>query len=45
MINSDYANGVTRTAPLTEVQTGEAQQVRSATTAHEAAASTRPQGS
>lgn len=45
MINSDYANGVTRTAPLTEVQAGEPQQVRSATTAHEAAASTRSQGS
>ncbi|MBA2073036.1 type III secretion system translocon subunit AopD [Aeromonas veronii] len=45
MINSDYANGVTRTAPLTEVQAGEAQQVRSAATAHEAAVSTRPQGS
>ncbi|UYB72212.1 type III secretion system translocon subunit SctB [Aeromonas veronii] len=44
MINSDYANGVTRTVPLTEVQAGEPQQVRSATTAHEAAASTRSQG-
>lgn len=44
MINSDYANGVTRTVPLPETQAGEAQQVRGTATAHEAASSTRPQG-
>lgn len=44
MINSDYTNGVTRNAPLTELDTDEAQQVRNAATAHEAAGSTRPQG-
>lgn len=45
MINSDYANGVNHTVPLTEVRAGEAQQVRNSATAHEAAGSTRPQGS
>lgn len=45
MINSDYANGVNHTVPLTEVRAGEAQQVRNSVTAHEAAGSTRPQGS
>lgn len=45
MINNDYATGVNRTTPLPETQAGEAQQVRSAATAHEAAGSTRPQGS
>ncbi|WP_429063993.1 type III secretion system translocon subunit AopD [Aeromonas bestiarum] len=45
MINSDYANGVNHTVPLTEVRAGDAQQVRNSATAHEAAGSTRPQGS
>lgn len=45
MIDSDYANGVNHTVPLTEVRAGEAQQVRNSATAHEAAGSTRPQGS
>ncbi|MCH7346265.1 type III secretion system translocon subunit AopD [Aeromonas sp. MR7] len=44
MINSDYANGVNHTVPLTEVRAGDAQQVRNSATAHEAAGLTRPQG-
>ena len=45
MINNDYATGVNRTTPLPEAHAGEAQQVRNAATAHEAAGSTRPHGS
>ncbi|EKP0301751.1 type III secretion system translocon subunit AopD [Aeromonas veronii] len=44
MINSDYTNDVTRTTAMTSVDLDGARQVHSAATAHEAAASTRPQG-
>lgn len=43
MIDSNYANGVVHTSPLTEARIDEAQQVRRQGTAHEAAGATSQQ--